>query len=983
MTDFTVGNHVKFAGGQGEITKIEERPNGSHLLHVYTMEGQLRKLPSGLPHIEKIDSTVDRLAAKRVDDPVHYDLRERATRLDLAYRYDRFLSLTNNRIEIEPYQVQAAYEILNSYDHRYLIGDEVGLGKTIEAGIVIEELIARGRADRVLIVAPAPLTVQWQEEMREKFDQNFVIYDRETVRSKRQSHPNQNVWAQEDFIITSVDFAKQSTDETGSDAVSPIDALDNLEPEWDVAVFDEAHHLTARRSSDDSMERTQRYRVGEAVANNSDALLLLTGTPHKGKSDQFYFLISLLDPYRFGHESQIEPEALDDLMIRRLKDDMYETDGTRMFPEKNIEALGVEMSAAERKLYDDVTEYIREYYNLARQEENQAAGFTMVIYQKRLVSSIYAIRKSLENRMRAIQNEGTGQELPDDVQELIPQYSTEPETLTDAERNRVEEALETVTITQNPDQVQAELDRVKQLWQQAKAIETDSKAQILKQFVGRILREDPDEKVLIFTEYTDTLEYLRDEIFPEHDIAQVYGDLNQDRRRREMEKFEEEANIMLATDAAQEGLNLQFAHIMVNYDLPWNPIRIDQRMGRLHRYGQEHTVEIRNLFFKDTRESEILSLLLEKTDQIEADLGMRSDVMGRVLEDVDLDETIMAAIANDTPTGEVVANIEATIEERKEALETVEEQFLIRDRFDLSDEDKEILDVIERSQHGEVSEDDIEILVREFFDVFKGDIKGVRPGPARSGGDVYQLDVPNVLSGDQVKQRYPMATFTREVAMEQDDVDFIALDHPLVQSLIDFCLDSDRVEGKIALKTTEDDAAPGICFTYRLGYISGAGDVVTEKLVSLYVTTNGTVATSSPEIVDTLPPSEANAIEGLDRLTSMADDLYQQAEMEAWNHVESFAQEAREERERETKIKRQHTERHFEEEINRWEDRLETYQTRDEQGEDMSAPIGNANRQLETLRREQDEELARLEEEKHVTPEEPELVTASFIVQNF
>jgi len=528
MTDYAVGNHVTFAGGQGEITKIEERPNGSHLLHVYTTEGQLRKLPSGLPHIEKIDSIVDRLTAKRVDDPVHYDLRDRATRLDLAYRYDRFLSLTNNRIEIEP--------------------------------------------------------------------------------------------------------------------------------------------------------------------------------------------------------------------------------------------------------------------------------------------------------------------------------------------------------------------------------------------------------------------------------------------------------------------NLQFAHIMVNYDLPWNPIRIDQRMGRLHRYGQEHTVEIRNLFFKDTRESEILSLLLEKTDQIEADLGMRSDVMGRVLEDVDLDETIMAAIANDTPTDEVVANIEATIEERKEALETVEEQFLIRDRFDLSDEDKEILDVIERSQHGEVSEDDIEILVREFFDAFEGDIKGVRPGPARSGGDVYQLDVPNVLSGDQVKQRYPMATFTRQVAIDHDDVDFIALDHPLVQSLIDFCLDSERVKGEIAVKTTEDDTAPGIRFTYRLGYISGAGDVVTEKLVSLYVTTDGAVTTSSPEVVDTLPPSEASAIDGLDRLASMADDLHQQAEMEAWDQVESFAQEAREERERETDIKRQHAERHFKEEISRWEERLEAYQARDEQGEDMSAPIGNAKRQLDILRREQKTELERLDEEQHVTPEEPELITASFVL---
>jgi len=165
MTDFEVGDQVKFAGGRGEITKIEERPNEGHLLHVYTSEGRLRKLPSGLPHIEKLDSLVDRLAAGQSDPPLHYNLRERAIRLDLAYKYDRFLSPTSNRIEIEPYQVQAAYEILNSYDHRYLVGAEVGLGKTIEAGIVIEELIARDRANRVLIVAPASLTAQWQEEM--------------------------------------------------------------------------------------------------------------------------------------------------------------------------------------------------------------------------------------------------------------------------------------------------------------------------------------------------------------------------------------------------------------------------------------------------------------------------------------------------------------------------------------------------------------------------------------------------------------------------------------------------------------------------------------------------------------------------------------------------------------------------------------------------------------------------------------------------
>jgi len=972
MTDLEVGDHVKFAGGRGEITKIEDRPNDGHLLHVYTTEGQLRKLPSDLPHIERIDSIVDRLAARRIDSPVHYDLRERATRLDLAYRYDRFLSLTNNRIEIEPYQVQAAYEILNSYDHRYLVGDEVGLGKTIEAGIVIEELIARNRADRVLIVAPAPLTAQWQEEMRRKFDRNFVIYDRETVRTHRQSHPNQNVWLQDDLIITSIDFAKQD---------DVLEALRNLDIPWDVAVFDEAHHLTARRSSDDSIERTQRYMVGEAVAENSDALLLLTGTPHKGKSDQFYFLISLLDPYRFSHESQIHPDALEDLMIRRLKDDMYETDGTRMFPEKNIEALGVDMSPAERKLYDDVTEYIREYYNLAQQEENKAAGFTMVIYQKRLVSSIYAIRKSLENRMRAIQNDAVAEGLSDDVQELIPRYSTEPETLTDAERERVEDELETVTITLNRAQIEQELTRVKQLWQQAKNIETDSKAQLLRRFVDDIIANDPDEKILIFTEYTDTLEYLREQILSNYDIAQVYGDLNQDRRRQEIADFESEKTVMIATDAAQEGLNLQFAHIMVNYDLPWNPIRIDQRMGRLHRYGQERTVEIRNLFFKNTRESEILNLLIEKTNQIESDLGMRSDVLGHVLEDVDLDDTIMSAIAEDRSTNQVVADIEKTIEERRQALQTVESEFLIRDRFDLSEEDQEILEVIERSQHGEISEDDIEILVREFFEEFGGNIRGVRPGPARAGGDVFQLDVPDVLSGGQVKGRYDQVTFTREVAMEREDIEFLSLDHVLVQSLIDFCLDSTRIGGRVAVKVVEEDElTPGLLFNYRLGYVSGAGESVTEKLVPLYVTLDGNVSTTKLEVIDTLPPGEVVSDKRIVRLTSMASELHEIAEMEAWDRVESFADEAREEREREVGIKRQHAKHHLEEQISEWKERLERYKQQNDRGKDMSAPIGNAKRQLESLRRELDDELARLEEEKHVTPEGPELVTASLIL---
>jgi len=341
----------------------------------------------------------------------------------------------------------------------------------------------------------------------------------------------------------------------------------------------------------------------------------------------------------------------------------------------------------------------------------------------------------------------------------------------------------------------------------------------------------------------------------------------------------------------------------------------------------------------------------------------------------------MTAIAEDQSTDEVIADIEQKVAERKEALETVENDLLIRDRFDLSEEDEEILDVIDRSQHGDVGEDDIEILVREFFDEFGGDIRGIRPGPARSEGDIFQLEVPNILSGGQISNQYKRATFTRKIAREQDDVDFIALDHPLVQSIIDFCLESDRIEGDIAVKVRADeDRSPGICFTYRLGYVSGTGDAVTEKLARLYVTTDREVVNEPPEYIDTLAPSEVGQSKELDELATIAEELHDAAEMRAWDEVESFAGEAREEREREVKIKRDHAERHFEEQIEKWEERLEQYRAQDGPNKDMSAPIGNAKQKLDELRRKRETELSRLEEERHVTPEEPELVTATYVI---
>lgn len=965
MTEFEVGDKVSFAGGRGEVTKIEERDD-SELLFVLT-EGDdrdLKKLLSTLPHLEKLGSVADSIVEKEFDQPINYDLRKRATELDLAYKHDRFLSLTSSQIEIEPYQIQAAYDILNSYDHRYLIADEVGLGKTIEAGIVIEELVARDRADRVLIVSPAPLTSQWQDEMRDKFGRNYTIYDRGAVETKRKTHPNKNVWEQEDHVITSIDFAKQD------DMLEPLKSV-----EWDVAVFDESHHLTAKED-----EKTDRYRVGEAVAHNTDSLLFLTGTPHSGKSFQFYKMIDLLDPYRFTDENDISPDELDDLMIRRLKSDMVESDGTPMFPEKKIRTLPVDFTPQERSLYENVTEYITENYNEAKQEGKQTTGFAMAIYQKRLVSSIHAIRESLKKRVRTIQNDAIKEDLSDEKQDLIARYSTDPTSLTSKQREKVEEELQNLTLSTNPERVQRELDIVKELKEQAENVDVDSKAEKLKEFVEGILMEDPDEKILIFTEYTDTLEYLRDEILSEYEIAQIHGDVDHERRRAEQRRFEDEVNIMLATDAAQEGINLQFAHIMVNYDLPWNPNRIDQRMGRLHRYGQENTVQIHNLFVRDTRENEILDLLMDKIDEIESDLGMSSDVLGMVLEDFDLENTIMKAVHDDSSVREAVKEVETAVEEQKDALEKVENNFLIKDRFDPQD----ILDVIDESREEAISEDDIKTLLQEFFDNFGGEIKGDRPGPAREEGDVYNLDVPDVVAGGEVKNSYSKVTFTREVALENEGVDFLALDHPLVQSVIDYCLDEERLGGKnTALVTNEKEESPGILFNFRLGYEAGTGgEEVSEEFVRLYVNWEREISQEPPETIDTVPPEDAKEHPDVDSISTLADQLYEDAKDRAWTIIEESADEAREKREREIDIKEEHAKRYFENEIQERKERLEEYREKDRKtDEDMTIAIRSTEVEIRDLERERETELQRLEEERHVTPNEPKLVNASVIVR--
>ena len=969
MSDFTIGDRVDFGNGTGEIIKIEGDQADGGILHILSADGELKKLPAGLPHITVIESSEGLLAKGEFADPRHYDLRQTALELSANRSYDRFVALPHNRIKIEPYQVKAVHEVLSSYDHRYLIADEVGLGKTIEAAMVIEELAARDRADRVLIVTPAPLQQQWQEELREKFGQEFVIYDREFVETQQNAHPSQNAWMQEDRIITSVDFAKQA---------DIRDALGNLSQEWDIAVFDESHHLTARREGQAGIEKTQRYRLGEVVSRHSDGLLFLTGTPHNGKRDQFYFMLKLLDPYRFEDEDHITPDGLRNLMIRRLKSNMTREDGSQMFPEKEIRTLPVTFTQAEQALYEDVTEYISEHFNRGGSSGSNVAGFAMAVYQKRLVSSVYAIRKSIENRIQALSGGGADGKLSKLVQQLLPKYRRDPEMLTDQAREQVERELEQVSFTDNPEELEQELEILEELRDQARQVRVDSKAQKLQEFVNGILESDPDEKILIFTEYTDTLEYLRDEVFSSYRTAEIYGDLGQSQRRKQVERFEEEANLMLATDAAREGLNLQFAHIMVNYDLPWNPNRIDQRIGRLHRYGQDETVKIHNLFVDETRESEILERLLEKIDEIESQLGLSSDILGLVLDDFNLEDEIMTAVASHKEVDDVIEEVEQHISTNQADVTAAQEQLTAAEHGSDEAETKKIRELIARSEENTVLGDEVRQLLQQFFAEFGGTL---RKETGTGEPVLFHVEPPKILRGNSVDAVYEQVTFDRETAVENPKSEFMSIEHELVEALLAFCSDEERAGGLTTVKTAAiDEPTPGIFFTFRLECIDGVGDVVAEELFQTYITLDGEPH-DLPEFTGGLPAEQAKSSEPVNSVIEKHEELRDTAVAVAQTRGEELRATIAEDREKAIETRIENTKAYFDAREERLNADLESYQEQDKQDDkDMSALINKRRRQLEDINSEREQVLAQLETKQVVACEEPKLVSIAVVV---
>lgn len=597
--------------------------------------------------------------------------------LESENRFSKSRARGNNKMIPLPHQIEAVYSrMLQSPQVRYLLADDPGAGKTIMSGMLIRELKARKAVGRILILVPPLVLKQWQEEMKEKFDENFVIINRALINNSGDINP----FELNDQVIASMYWA--SRDEIKTMIVNA---------KFDIVIVDEAHKMAAYTVGQKTkkVQRTKMFQLGETLLRHTEHCLLLTATPHKGDKENFRHLMSLVDHEIFSRLTKGDSlyEKTNPYIIRRLKESMINFDGTPLFPKRTSITLGFELSSDEKELYEDVTDYVRVHFNRAKQNNKPNVAFAMMLLQRRLSSSIEAIYYSLVRRKERLQ-----QSLLTGLQHAGINLDDFEDASLD-EQEAIEFQAEGEMDNLNLSELQLEIDVLDKLIRKSGTIcqkDNERKYRELERTLfgaGGLLSKG--EKLLIFTESKDTLLYLEKKLKAHvADIAKIIGQYSMDQRRAEVEKFRNNVQIMLATDAGGESINLQFCNQMINYDIPWNPNRLEQRMGRIHRIGQKNEVFVFNLVAVNTREGEVLSRLLGKMEQMREDLGQEQvyDFIGDVMEEQSADlATIMEeAIEGRQNLDDIIERMEKTISaEHQRLLEVVAKERLDKSTFDL------------------------------------------------------------------------------------------------------------------------------------------------------------------------------------------------------------------------------------------------------------------------------------------------------------
>jgi superfamily II DNA or RNA helicase len=805
-------------------------------------------------------------------DAARFRLGVEANRLALAHEYDPYFTLSIARVDPLPHQLEAVYDyFLRLPRIRFLLADDPGAGKTIMAGLLLKELKIRGLVKRTLIITPANLSFQWQRELKEKFREQFEVVRSDVLRANYGMNP----WQERHQVITSISWVSRVEDARES----------LLRSRWDLIIVDEAHKMAAYSAD----KKTLAYRLGEALSGMTDHYLLMTATPHKGDPVNFCLFLELLDRDVYGDVKSLE-EAMRrnhaPFYLRRTKEalvsfpDQQTGQVKKLFTKRDVRTASFDLDGEEYEFYDALTRYVEDQSIKAASDDSargRALTFTMAMLQRRFASSIYAVRRSLERmrekRRKVLENPRAfvlkQLDIPDDLDEL-------PEE----EREDYLEQIENATISIDPAVLRDEIAQLGRLIDQACALEqreVESKLTRLRQVLqDNAVLSNPDMKLLVFTEHKDTLDYLAGDGREGRPlgrlrqwglkVTQIHGGMKigdrdtKGTRISAEREFREEAQVLVATEAAGEGINLQFCWFMVNYDIPWNPVRLEQRMGRIHRYGQEHDCLIFNFAAVNTREGRVLQKLLERLRQIRDELGSDQvfDVVGEVFPSNLLEKLFREMYAQRTALPDIEARIVQEVDAgrfRRITDSTLEG--LAKRELNLG---------VLVGKSAEARERRLVPEVIEGFFKEAGPIVGVTPRPIQKDGHVYRvgrLPRPLLSRGEQLEPRfgklgreYAKVVFDKALLTTDVTAEWVTPGHPLFEAVRDEaadCVADDLHRGAVFLDLNA--SAPFRLDVFSAAIQDGRGRTVHRRLFIIQADVGGALSLRQPTLLLDLNPA--------------------------------------------------------------------------------------------------------------------------------
>jgi len=823
----------------------------------------------GMEEVEVCPTPLELAKGGNWDEAWKFDLRQMAARF---LTLNKGGQLSNARTEILPHQIFTSFTVVSSPRRRFMLADEVGLGKTIEAGMVWQALAQRGYASRTLVVCPAGLTRQWQEELQDKFQTTFEIFGRDFTAV------NPRIWDLKAAAVASLDRLKRKEHKRT--------LLENRK--WDLIIFDEAQHLSARQWPA-KIEKTQNYQLAEALRGYTDALLLLTATPHAGDPNhgRFINLVRLLETnvdFRpLVDEGLFRVQAgipYSKLILRTPKLKVTDAQGRAVFKGRRTVQLAYKMYSEEETFYKAVEDYIRTGYNSLEQIEDptrkRAVGFILTSFQKLNASSVRAIKAALRGRLGRLEEKLA--ELPEEEEE-------------ERDDRYLGEFEEKAALKSDRELLGDEIGVLKKLL--AKPVKAEKKIDRLYELLEQVDKETPGAKVLIFTEYRRTQEFLKEQLeswYGAGSVVLINGDMElegktpeADSKRRSQRLFRDEPSVrfLVSTEAGGEGINLQWCYIVVNYDLPWNPMRYEQRIGRVYRYGQDKVVQIYNLRAKETIEDTVRSYFdkrlwsaaeaLSKVtgESVEELVG---SLNGQLEAEIEPEDIYKRALVEGTLNKQSKEDIQEAVRRAQKAYE-IATQSLFKDVSSYS------FDSYQKALASPVSLRDLEDFTLKFLSRERRQVQ-------RKDG-FYEFLTPDSLSDERLPERYKTVTFDRATAIRNSQVEFLALGHPFVDAMFRRVGDY-TFGGHTAVRVIQadgfDSAAPKagyqFNFTVRSRVQREDGDEYLFDLFTFVVLADGNIDPRLAEIAarqfsqeDGMPASASPTLHELDSLD--LDNAYQ------------------------------------------------------------------------------------------------------------